>query len=176
MNIYGDINIRTSLVNTINFLVKAKINTISGRSMDVNAAHTIHYRKTAIEKISGLDPSFYLKKEADNTYKIEVFGKNGEPRSGVLLKIRLKHLFKPTMVEITLKTDINGIIKLGELRYIRTLELSSTTITKNWNLRDDVRSILPTSVCIAENKGFKLACNTNFENFSYSLYSTGRYK
>ncbi len=77
-------------------------------------------------------------------YFIDLLGKNGEPRAGRALHLRLSHRDYTDPVDVTLKTDEGGRIHLGPLLGIETLQVSGFPWAVGAvRLRDAVRTYPP---------------------------------
>lgn len=171
-----------SLVSHISVTLQAKVNTISGNFVDVRAEQLIQFE---MDRLNSISSRFNLKRTYDNNYQIQVFGKNGEPTSGCKVKLWLKHLFQIRVIDVELQTDDNGIIELGELQHIQSIQLypsvgrmheiwnSETAELRKWVLNEDNFSTLPPAICAAENTEIKVPCNTAFSDALYSIYSFG---
>jgi hypothetical protein len=62
----------------------------------------------------------------DNTYTLEVLGKNGEPRIHRSVDISLKHKYFQDRIKVNLQTDTKGCIQLGPLDNIEWIKASCT--------------------------------------------------
>lgn len=71
----------------------------------------------------------FLKKEGDAGYCVYVLGKNGEPRPEVNLKLRIMHKWFTSYgngKEVTLTTDKEGRIRLGDLKHVIGISVDSS--------------------------------------------------
>ena len=73
-------------------------------------------------------------------YELYILGKNGEPKEGIISTIELRHIYLNKTITTNLKTNKNGVIKLGKLKGI--LSLSSipqqkgdiNILKRNWDI------------------------------------------
>jgi len=88
----------------------------------------------------------FLLNHENNTYTLEVLGKNGEPRMHRSVKIELKHKFFRKHIIQQLQTDNNGCIDLGALKNISDLEVSLTNnYSYKWHL-SNAKASYPTRI------------------------------
>ena len=74
-------------------------------------------------------------------YVLELLGKTGEPRPDLPVRVAIKHRDFTKLVNVTLRTDAQGQIQLGELADV-TLVTATTPedLSRNWWLRHDQHS------------------------------------
>jgi len=96
----------------------------------------------------------FLRKGNDNNYVISVFGKNGEPKPGLLLHIDLSHRIIKTVPKKVLQTNSEGEVNLGPLfnvtNIISSFRYMNRTITQSWTLNDTAFFSYPDSIDIIE--------------------------
>jgi hypothetical protein len=78
-----------------------------------------------------------LLRQHTDGYALEVRGKNGEPISGMAVHLNLKHSLFVREIQVDVKSDKNGIVRLGELNEISSVRASWGESDKRyrlWNL------------------------------------------
>ncbi len=78
----------------------------------------------------------FLRRHPDG-YALEVRGKNGEPISGMAVHLKLKHPLFVREIQVDVKSDEKGIVRLGELNEISSVRASWGESDKRyrlWNL------------------------------------------
>jgi len=98
----------------------------------------------ALNQIDGTDSieQPLLGKDA-NGYFIELLGKTGEAAQARPVNLSFKHRYFVFPVHVTLQTNADGRIALGELREIESLTASGMQISRQWTLPEDSRSYCP---------------------------------
>jgi len=119
-------------LSSLHFELSAKIDNISKQTTDSLTDHADFH-------LNNIDqtPHFenILLHHENNTYTLEILGKNGEPRIHRAVKIELKHKFFRRKVVRHFQTDKNGCIHLGNLKNITYVKASCTdNYTYVWNL------------------------------------------
>lgn len=118
--------LNVELTATLKPLSTSKVKTLqASREFDVNGID---------ETVSTDD--VYLSQTASG-YVLETLGKSGEPIANRPVRIQLHHEWFNQPVNVVLRSDENGIIKLGPLDQIRLLEtstLGSDTASHQWAL------------------------------------------
>jgi hypothetical protein len=117
---------------SIHFKLSAKIDNISQQK-------TESLNDDAVFQLNGIDqtPHFenLLLHHENNTYTLEVLGKNGEPRIHRAVKIELKHQYFSRVLFQHFQTDKNGRIHLGALKNISHIKASCTgDYSCHWDL------------------------------------------
>jgi hypothetical protein len=117
---------------SIHFELSAKIDNISQQK-------TESLKDDAVFKLNGIDqtPHFenLLLHHENNTYTLEVLGKNGEPRIHRAVKIELKHKYFSRNIFQHFQTDKNGRIHLGVLKNISHIKAScANDYSYKWHL------------------------------------------
>jgi hypothetical protein len=69
-------------------------------------------------------------------YFLDVLGKNGEPKAERPVVVHLTLRDYTDAVDVTLKTDAKGRVRLGELRGVTALEVLGLPGPANWTLQD----------------------------------------
>eukprot|EP01012_Entosiphon_sulcatum_P001344 TRINITY_DN10254_c0_g1_i1.p1 TRINITY_DN10254_c0_g1~~TRINITY_DN10254_c0_g1_i1.p1 ORF type:complete len:1646 (-),score=270.32 TRINITY_DN10254_c0_g1_i1:234-5171(-) len=104
-------------------------------------------------KINGIDSSAQVAdmhlRYVDNTYRIYVLGKGGEPRPFRQIIVRLGHRDFKDPIEFTLQSDTHGVVILGELECITAVEAREPTLSidRKWVL-PQARVTLPSTLYI----------------------------
>jgi len=119
-------------LSRIHFALSASIQNISRNKVEKLLDHT-EFELNGINQTSIFE-SLLLNHE-DNTYTLEVLGKNGEPRSHRSVDISLKHRYFRDPIKVNLQTDNNGCIQLGPLDNIEWIKAScSDNQSYSWDL------------------------------------------
>jgi hypothetical protein len=131
--VYNDVNFSYENDTVINYLVPPKlkqievvcqgtITLVDGTELNVSTNEFIQ-----INKFEHRDIFFdvYLRLTGGNYY-LHLLGKNGEPLSGKVLNVKLKHkyLTSSNHSSVELKTTEEGTVKLGALKDIRSIDVS----------------------------------------------------
>ncbi|KAI9254122.1 hypothetical protein EDC94DRAFT_524762 [Helicostylum pulchrum] len=170
--IYFEFMVPDRLIS-LDFTLNAKIRTLNDTLEPMDIKHSITYR-IPVEN-TGVPESVHLKKSIDGNYFIHVFGLNGEPKANYEVSLKIKHTFVTyNQVNITLKTNNEGVIELGPLPDIQWVEYSSPQVTnKQWSMNNDKKRVLPPAICVAADTPFRIACSTDVSALLFSLYRTG---
>lgn len=117
-------------LKNIRFTVKGRIQNISGNEKETLSDAT-EFMLNQIDS-EMIVKNFFLTHAADG-YHIEVRGKNGESQSDYPVNITFKHSYFSEPIQITLQTDPNGQIQLGELQHIEWIKLpKDASFEKLW--------------------------------------------
>lgn len=108
----------------LEFLLEGEVKSlITGVPVRLRTESSMKVNGTAItEHVTDLHLS-----RIDGKYIVQELGRNGEPRLDRAVKFDLYRRGFSSPITITLKTDANGQINLGDLAGIRTLQASSTS-------------------------------------------------
>jgi len=117
---------------SIHFELRAKIDNISQQKTEL-------LKDSAVFQLNGIDqtPHFenLLLHHENNTYTLEVLGKNGEPRIHRAVKIELKHHYFSRKIVQQFQTDKHGRIHLGALKHISHMKASiANNYSYQWDL------------------------------------------
>jgi len=117
---------------SIHFELRAKIDNISQQK-------TESLNDTAVFKLNGIDQTPYFENlllhHENNTFTLEVLGKNGEPRIHRSVKIELKHQYFSRRIVQQFQTDKNGRIHFGALKHISHIKaLCANDYSYQWDL------------------------------------------
>lgn len=92
-----------------------------------------------------------------NDYVLDVLGKNGEPKPDTPVSLTFKHRFFRDMVNVTLKTDASGRLRLSPLPDIEWFEARLPDgLSRRWYPASD-RVDLPDAVHASADAGFRVA-------------------
>ncbi|MBL8888509.1 MAG: hypothetical protein JNL67_00925 [Planctomycetaceae bacterium] len=73
--------------------------------------------------------------QADGQYRVEVLGRNGEPRSKVATTIELHTIWSSQPVSLALQTDERGQVLLGNMANVHTVTVNAAGAEpRSWNL------------------------------------------
>lgn len=120
--------------------------------------------------------SVHLRQNSEGEHFLYAFGKNGEPKKGYEISLKLKHNYIAyRQVEVTLKTNEEGFVELGKLTNIQWIEYSNSQGTyKQWLINCVKQSLLPPAVCSLANTSFKINRPIlPVSDMLFSLYKTG---
>ena len=116
----------------IRFSLKANIQPIS-QQKSIELMDDADFELNGMNKTNQFEN--ILLNHEDNSYTLEVLGKNGEPRIHRSVNVELKHKFFCNRIIQQLQTDKNGCIHLGALTYIDHIKVSCTDQhAYQWNL------------------------------------------
>ncbi|MFN6050402.1 MAG: hypothetical protein ACK47R_06205, partial [Planctomycetia bacterium] len=120
---------------SIQFTLSAKVKNLSqSKSVDLQASETFNLNQ--IERTDRLEDMHLAR--FGNDYVLEVFGRTGEQRAERPVQISLKHREFKTPVQVSLKTDALGRIKLGLLDQISAVTVRGAEGTSHtWTLEGD---------------------------------------
>jgi len=117
---------------SVRFILKARIRNISrNKTEDLSTE--------ALFKLNGINTTLatediYLN-HSSKGYRLALLGKNGEPRSFMPIKVEMKHRYFRSPVIITLQTDDQGQIHLGQLVQIQHIKATTPRGAKrSWQL------------------------------------------
>ena len=96
--------------------VKGKIKKMTGGKEEIIVNHEHHITMNNYVNDSTFC-GLYLK-YSNEGYEIYVLGKNGEPKSNVILNVELCHRFLKSQINVQLQSNAEGRVLLGELRNI----------------------------------------------------------
>ena len=104
---------------SLRFILKARIHNISRNKTEDLSADTNF-------KLNGINTTLatqdlYLSHSAQG-FRLALQGKNGEPRSLMPIKVEMKHRYFRKPVTVTLQTDAQGQIQLGQLAQIQHIK------------------------------------------------------
>ncbi|KAI8990287.1 hypothetical protein BDB01DRAFT_717649 [Pilobolus umbonatus] len=163
----------------LTFTFETKIKTLSDSIETLSSSQTVTFSPMSAYYDDGhLAHSVQLKVSFDHKYFIHVFGKNGEVKKNYPISLDLKHSFFHASTHVNLQTNDKGVIELGKLDNIKEIEYSGPYNTfQKWRMlspeNDATDRLLPSDICIQENKSFKIASLTDAEQSLYSLYKKG---
>ena len=120
---------------SIQFTLSAKVKNLSqAKSVDLQASETFNLNQ--IERTDRLEDMHLAR--FGNDYVLEVFGRTGEQRAERPVQISLKHREFKNPVQVSLKTDALGRIKLGLLDQISAVTVRGAEGTSHtWTLEGD---------------------------------------
>jgi len=104
---------------SVRFTLKARIRNISrNKTEDISA--------DAQFKLNGINTTLAIQdlylSHSSQGYRLSLQGKNGEPRAHMPIKVEIKHRYFRNPVNVTLQTDAQGHIQLGQLAQIRHIK------------------------------------------------------
>ncbi|MBT3220988.1 MAG: hypothetical protein HN348_18035, partial [Proteobacteria bacterium] len=119
----------------ISFSVKGKVKCLS-------TGETIHLSDSAEFSVNGIDQTdkvhdLHLNRTQAG-FVLELLGKSGEPRPQIPINLEFRHADFVNTNNLTLKTDTNGYIELGDMGDIQ--QLGATTpdgVEERWDLAHD---------------------------------------
>ncbi len=120
---------------SITFTLRARVRNVSqDRNIDLSDTHEV--------QINGIDatPSTEALHLARNEqgYSILLLGKSGEPRSGRVLNLRIRHRDLVPLIDVELQTDEAGRVFLGHLPEVLAVAASTPAgIMEMWELPQD---------------------------------------
>jgi len=117
---------------SIRFILKARIRNISRNKTEDLSADTLF-------KLNGINTTLdiedlYLSHSTEG-YRLALQGKNGEPHARMPIKVEMKHRYFRKPVTVTLQTDAQGQIQLGELAQIQQIKaITPLGASRFWQL------------------------------------------
>lgn len=121
---------------TVTLRAKVKVASQGGREIELTASRTFSVN----ESLTGDGVADLYLSRIDGRYRLELFGRNGEPLGGRNLTIQLRHPHFKNRKSVTLKTTANGSVDLGALAGIADLEVeAANSATRQWTLQQDRR-------------------------------------
>ncbi len=124
----------TNLTATLR--VKVKIASQGGKEVELTSSRSFKVNETLRSNRVG---DLFLSKINDR-YRVEFFGRNGEPLAGHNLNVTLHHRHFTNQRSVTLKTTARGSIDLGLLADLSQISVSTPEGTsRQWNLKNDRR-------------------------------------
>ena len=152
---------------SIHFELSAKIDNISQQK-------TESLMDYAVFKLNGIDqtPHFenLLLHHENNTYTLDVLGKNGEPRIHRSVTIELKHQYFCKRIIQHFQTDKNGRIHLGMLKNISYIKAScANDYSYKWHLFLS-RAAYPEHINCHANESIQLPYDTHNHDKNCALF------
>jgi hypothetical protein len=115
--------------------LRARIRSLS-RNDDVDVATSDRFQLNQIDSTEHVEDVHLARQGGE--FLVQLLGKSGEPRPDRPLKLQLKHRDFRNPVRVTLQTDREGIVRLGELPDIAGVTATTPAdITRSWPLRRD---------------------------------------
>ncbi len=140
--------IQVQVLADIKNLSRAKIQTLS---------ETKVFYVNKIEQDTKVEDLFFC--QTKNGFAIDMFGKNGEPKVGRPVSLKIKHRDFKNVVTATLQTNLSGRITLGPLSGIDSVEAIGPegtrriwTIPQNNNSHQSILARVGDSISVAMNK------------------------
>ncbi|MDM8556061.1 hypothetical protein QUF75_15150 [Desulfococcaceae bacterium HSG7] len=121
---------------SLRFILKARIRNISRNKTEDLSADTLF-------KLNGINTTLatqdlYLSHSAEG-FRLALQGKNGEPRALIPIKVEMKHRYFRKPVTVTLQTDAQGLIQLGQLAQIQHIKaIMPQDASRFWHLSRDL--------------------------------------
>jgi hypothetical protein len=121
----------------VNVTVQTTVNVVSkGEKKTFTQSHNF----TVNNHSSDHDFCEAFLRNVDGQYQYLIRGKNGEPKRGVLINFNFTHAYYKNNHSVTLKTDKEGIVYLGNLKNIKSLNANPRSsrivrsVQKTWVL------------------------------------------
>lgn len=123
-------------LSTLEFSISGKVDQISKGGGEETLSSSQTFEINSIDELD-LIVDLHLAK-IDGKYIIEVLGKTGEALSDRGVNFQFNHEDFTSPVALSLKSDQNGRINLGELEGIKTIQAAGTGFNqRNWSLHED---------------------------------------
>lgn len=138
---------------SITFVFRGKVQSLSlNRKIELSASRTCSLN--AIDATEGTE-ALHLERSAEG-YAVHLLGKTGEPKAGVALNVTLRHRDLVPTIDETLQTDAAGRIRLGHLRDITEIVISTPRgHSETWPTgRDRVRR--PSSIHVRQGEAVQI--------------------
>lgn len=95
--------------------------------------------------------------QTDGQYRVEVLGRNGEPRHLVPVSIDLHTIWSNHPVSVQLQTDAQGQVLLGALPYVHSIAVAAAGAeARSWNLSTLQSNSLPNMTTAIAGQAFRL--------------------
>ncbi|KAI9312675.1 hypothetical protein BX666DRAFT_1880893 [Dichotomocladium elegans] len=140
-------------VASLDFVLKTKAKTTSVTRpfQELQSSDSLQF-KTVIDSIT----SAYLRVLDDGNYAIQILYKNGDVQPNAVVDLQLDHIMARSTIGAKLQTDQDGLVHLGKLPYVTSIEVM-TPLKKKWNLLPShTKSTLPSTLYYPANTPFKL--------------------
>ena len=119
----------------ISFQLSAKVD-VASTGKDQSLATSESFAINGIERSEKIDDLYFSK--VGSVHLLELLGRTGEPKANRPVRLRIKHRDFAFDVSVTLQTDANGRIQLGELTDIVSVAATSPAgQTQTWRPRHD---------------------------------------
>lgn len=95
--------------------------------------------------------------QADGQYRLEVLGRNGEPRSQVVVTVDLHTIWAENPVSVQLQTDAQGQVLLGRLPNTKSISVATAGAEgRSWNLTHLQRGNMPDMTTTVAGQNFQI--------------------
>lgn len=95
--------------------------------------------------------------QADGQYRLEALGRNGEPRSQVVVTVDLHTIWAENPVSVQLQTDAQGQVLLGRLPNTRFISVATAGAEgRSWNLTHLQRGNMPDMTTTVAGQNFQI--------------------
>ncbi|CAO3703962.1 unnamed protein product [Rhizopus stolonifer] len=137
------------LLKQLDFTLEAKVKALDESIRTVSTQYSY-----PIETVDEQPTNICLKKNTNGQYLIYILGANGEPKPGKEIPLTFNHGLTSHSVSSTLQSNNEGIVELGDLSGIASLEHKG----RIWKLASDKSiTLLPSTICVEASKPFKIS-------------------
>ncbi len=120
---------------SIQFALSAKLQNLS-QNKKIELAASTDFQLNGIDKTDKIEDLHLM--TVAGTYVLELLGKTGEPQADHPVRVAFKHRDFKKPVDVTLRTDQRGQVRLGMLADIEWVTATGPAeISRTWTLRDD---------------------------------------
>ena len=130
-----EVPVQTYLRN-IGLKVTAKVDTYAGKPQDLESSHSIFFKDSASDAAF---VELFLFRDQES-YKVQLLGKNGEPKPNMNLSITVSSIYHNGSITKSLMTNERGYVTLGALNGVNSISVQSIatpdveTISGSWRL------------------------------------------
>lgn len=162
-----------SYLLSVNITVKTKVEPYSGTPIELTSQEAINFKPITHQPAT---MEMFLKRESEG-FRLQLLGKNGEPKPLVPLQVSLYPDFARTPYNKWLKTNEAGEVLLGKLSSIARIDItvnsgSSNNLRQIWTVNDFRRQVqYPSSLHVRLGEPFSLPLWEGFDyNTNFSLF------
>jgi len=108
--------------------------------------------------------SILFQKQVGGNLKLQVVGRNGEPRRNQVVKISIGLKFLQELKSFTLVTNEQGVVELGSIKGIDSIEATSGAAFASYFPSEEVHVAYPPSIDLKEDEAVSLPFNAEFDS------------
>ncbi|KAI9304785.1 hypothetical protein BJ944DRAFT_240240 [Cunninghamella echinulata] len=157
-----------SSLKGLSMVLSAQVKTMFGKEpyKKVECSHEVFSDNSDMDGLAN-----YQLRKNNTEYLLNVFGKNGEPLKQRSVQLNFDHKMLYSAISITMQTDDNGIINLGQLDNISSINISSPW--KQWSInKNQTEATLPSTIHANVDTEIKIPFIAD-NDYNCSLFQTG---
>ncbi|CAO3639136.1 unnamed protein product [Cunninghamella echinulata] len=157
-----------SSLKGLSMVLSAQVKTMFGKEpyKKVECSHEVFSDNSDMDGLAN-----YQLRKNNTEYLLNVYGKNGEPLKQRSVQLNFDHKMLYSAINITMQTDNNGIINLGQLDNIYSVNISNPW--KQWSINENqIEATLPSTIHANVDTEIKIPFIAD-NDYNCSLFQTG---